>query len=104
QKIDTQNVKFASLEQKVSEQEAFLELMKDPAISVANLADPKGGKSTAKVYWHSVTKKGMVVVSNLQAVPKGKGTSLELWTFCGDKPPVATKLFWTEDRKSTRLN
>lgn len=97
EEMDSQKVKLLALDHTVSEQAAKLGLLLDSATSVAQLADPKGETSAnGRVFWHTGTKKGLLVVANLDPVLKGKGRSLTLWTFCGNKPSVATALFWTD--------
>jgi anti-sigma-K factor RskA len=90
-------LQVAALEKQVGQQSASLDLVMDPAVRVSQMTDPSGAtKGAAKVYWHDTKKTGLVVVSNLQAVIKGQGKDLELWAFCGDKPPVPAGLFWTD--------
>jgi len=97
QEIGNQNVKSAQSQERFAEQTALIELIEDPTINVATLADPSNKtRACARVYWHGATKKGVVVVANLAPVLKGNGASLELWTFCGKSPAAPTKLFWTD--------
>ncbi len=87
----------ATLQKQLSEQNARLGLLMDPAIRLAQLADPKNGsKATARVYWQDATKQGMIIVSNLQPILEGEGKDLELWALCGNLPPVPAGLFWTD--------
>jgi anti-sigma-K factor RskA len=69
----------------------------DPAIRVAPLADPKAEtKAVAKVYWHDARKTGLMVFSNLAPVQQDRGKCLELWAICGNQPPVAAGIGWTD--------
>jgi anti-sigma-K factor RskA len=87
----------ASLQKQLGEQNERLGLLMDPAIRLAQLADPKNGtKATARVYWQDATKQGLIIVSNLQPILEGEGKDLELWALCGDQPPVPGGLFWTD--------
>jgi anti-sigma-K factor RskA len=98
QQIERQTLQTAGLQKKVDEQAVTLDLVMDPAIRVAPLADPKGEtKATAKVYWHDARKTGLMVFSNLVPVPQDQGKCLELWAICGNQPPVAAGIGWTDD-------
>lgn len=50
----------------------------------------------AKVDWDAAPKTGIIVVANLDHIPKGGAKDLELWAICGNQPPVAAGLFWTD--------
>jgi anti-sigma-K factor RskA len=98
QQIERQTLQTAALQRKIDEQAASLDLVMDPAIRVAPLADPKGEtRGVAKVYWHSTRKTGLMVFSNLVPVPQDQGKCLELWAICGSQPPVAAGIGWTDD-------
>ena len=97
QKLDRDDAQVAALEKKLTEQNALLQLVTDPAIRVAPLADPKGqSKAIAKVYWHDVKKTGLLVVSNLAPVVQGKDKCLQLWISCGNDKPVPAGIGWTD--------
>lgn len=97
EQISKQNQQVALLQQKVDEQTGTLGLLMDPAIRVAQMADPKGQtKAAAMDYWHEGKKTGILVGSNLQPVLKGQGSCLELWAICGDEAPVPAGVFWTD--------
>jgi anti-sigma-K factor RskA len=97
EEMDSQKIKLLALDHAVTEQSARLELLLDPATAIVPLAEPKGEtRASGRVFWHGGTKKGLVAVFHLDPVLKGKGQSLMLWTFCGNKPPAATALFWTD--------
>ena len=98
QQIERQTLQTAALQKKIDEQTASLDLVLDPAIRVAPLADPKGEtRAVAKVYWHSARKTGLMVFSNLAPVQQDRGKCLELWAICGNQPPVAAGIGWTDD-------
>ena len=98
EQLEQQNLQTASLTKKVNEQTASLELLMDPAIRIAPLVDPKGeAKATARVYWQSEKKAGLMVVSNLIPVVEGHGKCLELWAICGSEPPVPAGIGWTDE-------
>jgi anti-sigma-K factor RskA len=76
----------------------------DPAIRIAPLTDPKGEtKATAKVYWQSEKKTGLMVVSSLTPVVEGQGKCLEIWAICGSEPPVPAGIGWTDESGSGNL-
>ncbi len=98
QQIERQSLQTAALQKRIDEQAASLDLVMDPAIRVAPLADPKGEtRAVAKVYWHSTRKTGLMVFSNLVPVRQDQGKCLELWAICGNQPPVAAGVGWTDD-------
>jgi anti-sigma-K factor RskA len=83
---------------KVNEQSASLDLLMDPTIRIAPLVDPKGeAKASAKVYWQTEKKTGLMVVSNLTPVIEGQGKCLEIWAICGTEPPVPAGIGWTDE-------
>lgn len=87
----------ASLQKQLGDQNERLGLLLDPAIRLAQLADPKNTtKATGRVYWQDAAKQGLIVVSNLQPTLEGEGKDLELWALCGTQPPVPAGLFWTD--------
>jgi hypothetical protein len=97
QQLSKQNQLVASLQQNVDEQSKMLGWVMDPAIRVAQLADPQQQTAAkAKVYWHDVKKAGLLVASSLQPVLKGQDKCFELWAICGKEPPVPAGLFWTD--------
>jgi anti-sigma-K factor RskA len=93
---------IAALETRLTEKSETVNLLMDPVLRVAQLAaDPKQkSPATGRIYWHAARKEGWIIVKNLDPVPKGSGKSLELWTFCGKQPPVAARVFWTDDSGS----
>ena len=98
QQIERQSLQTAALQRRIDEQTASLDLVMDPAIRVAPLADPKGEtRAVAKVYWHGTRKTGLMVFSNLVPVRQDQGKCLELWAICGNQPPVAAGIGWTDD-------
>jgi anti-sigma-K factor RskA len=98
QKFDRQDLLVASLERKVGQQENSLALLMDPAIRVAQLADPKGEtKAVAKAYWHDAKQTGLVVASHLPAVLQGQDKCLELWAIKAGEAPVPAGIFWTDE-------
>jgi len=98
EQLEQQTPQTASLLKKVNEQTAALELLTDPAIRIAPLTDPKGeAKATAKIYWQSAKKTGLMVVSNLTPVVEGQGKCLEIWAICGSAPPVPAGIGWTDE-------
>lgn len=98
QQLERETVQTAALQKKVDEQTAALDLMMDPAIRVVSMGDPKGEtKAVAKAYWHSVQKTGLVVISNIAPVLQNQGKCLELWAICGNGPPIAAGIGWTDD-------
>lgn len=98
EQLQQQKLLVASLDKKVSEQDAWLDVFREPAIRVAQMTDPKKeGPAVAKVYWHDVKKTGYVVASNLTPVIKGREKCLELWAICGNEPPVAAGIGWTDE-------
>ena len=97
-RIAQQDLEVASFRKDLEEQRARLPLLTDPAIRVAQMADPTGAsKATAKTYWQGTKKTGLVIVANVMPVVKGQGKCLELWAFCGEEPPVPAGLFWTDN-------
>jgi hypothetical protein len=98
EQLEQQILQTASLLKKANEQTTSLELLTDPAIRIAPLTDPKGeAKATAKVYWQSVKKTGLMVVSNLTPVVEGRGKCLEIWAICGSEAPVPAGIGWTDE-------
>ena len=98
EQLEQQTPQTAALLKKVNDQTATLELLTDPAIRIAPLTDPKGqAKATAKVYWQSEKKTGLMVVSNLTPVVEGQGKCLEIWAICGSAPPVPAGIGWTDE-------
>ncbi|MGA2137811.1 MAG: anti-sigma factor [Verrucomicrobiia bacterium] len=98
QQLERETVQTAALQKKVDEQTGVLDLVMDPAIRVAALGDPKGEtKGVGKAYWQSVKKTGLVVVSNIAPVAQSQGKCLEVWAICGNEPPVAAGIGWTDD-------
>jgi anti-sigma-K factor RskA len=98
EQLEQQIPQTAALLKKVNEQTASLELLTDPAIRIAPLADPKGqAKATAKVYWQTEKKTGLMVVANLIPVVEGQGKCLEIWAICGGEPPVPAGIGWTDE-------
>jgi anti-sigma-K factor RskA len=98
QQIERQALQTVALQKKVDEHAASLDLVMDPTIRVAPLADPKGEtRAVAKVYWHSTRKTGRMVFANLVPVPQHQGKCLELWAICSNQPPVAAGIGWTDD-------
>jgi anti-sigma-K factor RskA len=98
EQLEQQIQQTALLLKKSNDQAASLDLLMDPAIRVAPLADPKGeAKGTAKVYWQGEKKTGLMVVSNLTPVIEGQGKCLEIWAICGTEPPVPAGIGWTDD-------
>jgi hypothetical protein len=98
EQLEQQIQQTALLLKKVNEQTTSLDLLMDPAIRVAPLADPKGeAKGTAKIYWQGEKKTGLMVVSNLTPVIEGQGKCLEIWAICGTEPPVPAGIGWTDD-------
>ena len=107
QQLEQQIQQTASLQKRVNEQTTSLDLLMDPAIRIAPLADPKGeAKGTAKVYWQSEKKTGLMAVSNLTPVLEGRGKCLEIWAICGTEPPVPAGIGWTDEsgHGSLRVN
>ena len=71
-RITKQDLDVASFRKDLDEQRTRLALLMDPAIRVAQMADPTGqSKATAKTYWHDTKRTGVVVVSNVVPVLKG---------------------------------
>ena len=104
EQLEQQILQTASLLKKANEQTASFELLTDPAIRIAPLTDPKGeAKATAKVYWQSEKKTGLLVVSNLTPVVEGQGKCLEIWAICGSEPPVPAGIGWTDESGSGNL-
>ncbi len=98
QQLERETVQTAALQKKVDEQNGVLDLVMDPAIRVASLGDPKGEtKGVGKAYWQSVKKTGLVVVSNIAPIAQSQGKCLEVWAICGNEPPVAAGIGWTDD-------
>jgi anti-sigma-K factor RskA len=98
QQLERETVQTAALQKKADEQTTELDLMMDPAIRVVSMGDPKGEtKAVAKAYWQSVRKTGLVVVSNIAPVLQSQGKCLELWAICGNAPPIAAGIGWTDD-------
>jgi len=98
QQLERETVQTAALQKKVDEQTSALDLVMDPAIRVASLGDPKGEtKGIGRAYWQSVKKTGLVVLSNIAPVSQSQGKCLELWAICGNEPPVAAGIGWTDD-------
>ena len=97
EQLEQQIQQTASLLKKANEQTASLELLTDPTIRIAPLADPKGeAKANAKVYWQSEKKTGLMVVSSLTPVVEGR-KCLEIWAICGTEPPVPAGIGWTDE-------
>ena len=97
QQVDRQDLNMVSLQRDFERQRATLDLVMDPSIRVAQLADPAGKtKATARAYWQETQKTGLIVVSNVSPVLQGDNKRLELWAICGDQPPVPAGLFWTD--------
>jgi anti-sigma-K factor RskA len=98
EQIDQQNLQTAVLQKKMDEETSSLDLFMDPATRVMALVDPKGeSKAVAKVYWNGGRKTGCMVVSNCTPVQQGQGKCLELWAVCGNGPPVAAGIGWTDN-------
>lgn len=98
EQLEQQIQQTTLLLKKVNEQTASLDLLMDPTIRIAPLADPKGeAKATAKVYWQGEKKTGLMVVSNLTPVIEGQGKCLEIWAICGTEPPVPAGIGWTDE-------
>jgi len=98
QQLERETVQTAALQKKVDEQTSALDLVMDPAIRVASLGDPKGEtKGIGRAYWQSIKKTGLVVISNIAPVAQSQGKCLELWAICGNEPPVAAGIGWTDD-------
>lgn len=95
--LDEQRVQVASLKKQFDAQTVSLDLMMDPASRVVRMTDPTGAtKAVGKAYWHDRKKTGVVAVSNLDPVLKGKGKCLELWAICGTAAPVPAGIGWTD--------
>ncbi len=98
EQLEQQIQQTALLLKKVNEQTVSLDLLMDPTIRIAPLADPKGeSKATAKVYWQAEKKTGLMIVSNLTPVVQGQGKCLEIWAICGTEPPVPAGVGWTDE-------
>jgi anti-sigma-K factor RskA len=98
EQLEQQIQQTGLLLKKVNEQTASLDLLMDPGIRIAPLVDPKGeAKGTAKIYWQSEKKTGLMVVSNLVPVIEGRGKCLEIWAICGTEPPVPAGVGWTDE-------
>jgi anti-sigma-K factor RskA len=98
EQLEQQIQQTALLLKKVNEQTVSLDLLMDPTIRIAPLADPKGeARATAKIYWQSEKKTGLMVVSNLTPVVEGHGKCLEIWAICGTQPPVPAGIGWTDE-------
>lgn len=102
--LDRQNLQVASLETKLAEQTASLQLLMDPAIRVAQMKHPKDEtKAVAKVYWHDAKKTGLIVASNLEPILAGGDKCLQLWVICGNEAPVPAGIGWTDPSGHTIL-
>lgn len=98
EQLEQQIQQTGLLLKKVNEQTASLDLLMDPGIRIAPLVDPKGeARGTAKIYWQSEKKTGLMVVSNLAPVVEGRGKCLEIWAICGTEPPVPAGVGWTDE-------
>jgi anti-sigma-K factor RskA len=98
EQLEQQIQQTALLLKKINEQTASLDLLMDPTIRIAPLADPKGeAKAAARVYWQGEKKTGLMVVSNLTPVIEGQGKCLEIWAICGTEPPVPAGIGWTDE-------
>jgi anti-sigma-K factor RskA len=98
EQVEQQNLQTAALQKKMDEQTSSLDLFMDPSTRVTPLVDPKGeSKAVAKVYWNGRRKTGCMVVSNCTPVQQSQGKCLELWAICGNEPPVAAGIGWTDD-------
>jgi anti-sigma-K factor RskA len=97
EQLEQQIQQTTLLLKKVNEQTVSLDLLMDPTIRIAPLADPKGeAKGTAKVYWQAEKKTGLMAVSDLMPVLEGQGRCLEIWAICGTEPPVPAGIGWTD--------
>jgi anti-sigma-K factor RskA len=98
EQLEQQIQQTTLLLKKVDEQTASLDLLMDPTVRIAPLIDPKGeAKATAKVYWQTEKKTGLMIVSNLTPVIQGQGKCLEIWAICGTEPPVPAGIGWTDE-------
>jgi anti-sigma-K factor RskA len=98
EQLEQQNLQTAALQKKMDEETSSLDLFMDPTTRVLPLVDPKGGsKALARVFWCGGRKAGCIVVSNATPVPQSQGKCLELWAICGNEPPVAAGIGWTDD-------
>ncbi len=96
--LERQELQVVSLRKQVEAQESSLALLMEPTIRVAQLGDP-GGKTKAagKAYWDNGKRTGLIVVSEIAPVVKGKGQCIELWTICGNGAPQPAGIGYTDE-------
>jgi hypothetical protein len=101
QELQKLEARVSALRAEVAQKEETLRLLSDPQVRLVSLAGlPPSPGAAGRLLWNPVTRTGLLLTSDLPAVPRGR--AYELWAIAG-KEAVPAGVFTVDESGRTLL-